>query len=210
MNKKTQIKRFIAVLLIACISIGVGVIVNEIWNFIDRKTHPLSYDEIITAASEEFDVPKYIIYATIKVESDFDPDAVSSKGAIGLMQMLPKTFEWLTGDEHLGEHLPKRALDTPEVSIRYGTYYLSYLYKKFDYNWNTAIAAYNGGEGNVAKLLKDPKYSDGEGNLTDFPEELDETKNYVKKVKNAIDTYRELYPDKLEGKSTQTEKETKQ
>ena len=83
--------------------------------------------------------------------------------------MLPSTFEWLTGDEHLGDHLPKRQLDTPEVSIRYGAYYLSYLYKKFNYNWDTTFAAYNGGEGNVAKWLKNPDYSDGKGNLTDFP-----------------------------------------
>lgn len=202
MNKHTQFKRLIAVLLIICISVGIGITVNEIWNFIDRKTHPLSYGEIISAASEEFDVPEYIIYATIKVESDFDPDAVSSAGAIGLMQMIPSTFEWLTGDEHLGEHLPKRALDTPEVNIRYGTYYLSYLYKKFDYNWNTAFAAYNGGEGNVAKWLKDTRYSDGEGNLIDFPEKFKETKNYVKKMENAISTYRELYPEELEGANT--------
>ena len=188
-----QLKRFIAILLIVCLSVGLGVLINEVWNAIDRKLHPLNYEEIISACSEEFDVPKYIIYATIKVESDFDPKAVSSAGALGLMQMMPSTFEWLTGDDHLGEHLSKRKLDDPEVSIRYGTYYLSYLYKKFDYNWDTAFAAYNAGEGNVAKWLKDPKYSDGKGNLTDIP--FKETENYVKKINNAIDTYSELYDE---------------
>ncbi len=186
-----QIKRFIAVILIICISIGLGVAVNEVWNLIERKTHPLSYNEIITECSTEFDVPKYIIYATIKVESDFDPNAVSSAGALGLMQMMPSTFEWLTGEEHLDERLSTRKLDDPEVSIRYGTYYLSYLYKKFDYNWDTAFAAYNAGEGNVAKWLKNSEYSDGKGNLTDIP--FKETKNYVKKINNAIDMYKNLY-----------------
>lgn len=196
MNQHTQLKRFIAVLLIVCISLGLGIAVNEIWNYIERKTHPKSYAEIISAASVEFDVPEYIIYATIKVESNFDPEAESSAGARGLMQMLPSTFEWLTKD-HLREDLPfpKKQLTDPEVSIRYGTYYLSYLYKKFDYNWNTAFAAYNGGEGNVAKWLKDPKYSDGDGNLVAFPKEFKETENYVKKIHNAIETYRELYPE---------------
>ncbi len=195
MNQHIQLKRFIAVLLIACISIGLGVVINELWNFIEKRSYPQSYEDIISAASEEFDVPEHIIYATIKVESDFDADAVSSAGAIGLMQMLPSTFEWLTGDEHLGENLSKRALDTPEVNIRYGTYYLSYLYKKFDYNWNTAFAAYNGGEGNVAGWLKDTRYNDGKGNLIDFPKEFKETENYVKKINNAIDMYIELYPE---------------
>ena len=183
MKQHTQLKRFAAVLLIACLSIGIGVAVNEIWSYAERRAHPQSYAEIISAASLEFDVPEYIIYATIKVESDFDPEAESNAGARGLMQMLPSTFEWLT-DEKLGEHLSPRALYTPEVSIRYGTYYLSYLYKKFDYNWDTAFAAYNGGEGNVAKWLVDPEYSDGKGNLTHIP--FKETRNYVKKVNRNI------------------------
>ena len=186
-----QLKRFIAILLIACISVGLGVLINEVWTALEKRSHPLCYDEIISECSREFDVPTYIIYATIKVESDFDPEAVSSAGALGLMQMMPSTFEWLTGDEHLGEHLGTKRLYDPEVSIRYGTYYLSYLYKKFNYNWDTAFAAYNAGEGNVAKWLKDPKHSDGNGNLTSIP--FKETESYVKKINNAIDMYSDLY-----------------
>ncbi|MBQ8141312.1 MAG: lytic transglycosylase domain-containing protein [Clostridia bacterium] len=193
MSLNIQVKRFLAILLILCISIGIGIALNEVWNFIDKKTHPLSYEEIIASASEEFDVPQYVIYATIKVESDFDPNALSSADARGLMQMIPSTFEWLTGDEHLGEHLPAVKLYDPEVSIRYGTYYLSYLYKKFDYNWNNAFAAYNAGEGNVAKWLKDEEYCDENGNLTNIP--FEETENYVKKINRAIESYKKLYPE---------------
>jgi soluble lytic murein transglycosylase len=109
------------------------------------------------------------------------------------MQMMPSTFEWLTGEEHLSENLSAHTLYDPEISIRYGTYYLRYLYQKFDCNWDTALAAYNGGEGNVAKWLADPKYSDGEGNLTDIP--FTETEKYVKKVNDAIETYKKLYPE---------------
>ena len=193
MKEISQVRRIVAVLLIICISIGGGILINELWNIIDKKLHPVDYPEIISAASEEFDVPQYIIYATIKVESDFDPNAVSSAGAIGLMQMMPSTFEWLTSDEHLGENLSTKKLDDPTVSIRYGTYYLSYLYKKFDYNWDTAFAAYNGGEGNVAKWLNDKNYSDLEGNLTNIP--YKETANYVKKINREIENYKSLYPE---------------
>lgn len=196
MSNKSQARRIVAVLLIICISIGGGILINEAWNAIDKRLHPKDYSEIIAEASQEFDIPQYIIYAVIKVESDFDSNAVSSAGALGLMQMMPSTFEWLTGDEHLGENLSTKKLDTPEVSIRYGTYYLSYLYKKFDYNWDNTFAAYNGGEGNVAKWLADPEYSDLEGNLTNIPYE--ETANYVKKVNNAIEKYKELYPETTE------------
>jgi soluble lytic murein transglycosylase len=193
MNNKTQLRRTVAILLIICISIGGGILVNELWNVIEQKLHPRDYSEIISAASEEFDIPEYIIYATIKVESDFDPNAVSSAGAIGLMQMIPSTFEWLTGPQHLDENLSTKSLDDPKVNIRYGTYYLSYLYKKFDYNWDNTFAAYNGGETNVASWLKDPQYSDLKGNLTNIP--LKETENYVKKINKEIDIYRELYPE---------------
>ena len=193
MNTNTKAKRLIAILLILCISIGLGIFIDRAWTFIERTLHPTDYADIISAASIEFDVPKYIIYATIKVESDFDPYAVSSAGAIGLMQMIPETFEWLTGEEHLDEHLNKRKLEDPEVSIRYGTYYLSYLYKKFDYNWNTAFAAYNGGETRVAKWLLDERYSDGNGNLTNIP--IEETEKYVKKINNEIEDYKKLYPE---------------
>ena len=193
MNNKTHARRTVAILLIICISIGGGILINELWNVIEQKLHPMDYSEIISAASEEFDIPEYIIYATIKVESDFDPNAVSSAGAIGLMQMIPSTFEWLTGPQHLDENLSTKSLDDPKVNIRYGTYYLSYLYKKFDYNWDNTFAAYNGGETNVASWLKDPEYSDLKGNLTNIP--LKETENYVKKINKEIDTYRELYPE---------------
>ena len=186
-------KRFVAIILIICISLGGGIAINELWNAFDRHTHPMIYVDIIYAASLEFEVPQYIIYATIKVESDFDQYAESSAGAIGLMQMMPDTFEWLTSDEHLAENLSRKKLEDPETSIRYGTYYLSYLYRKFDYNWNTAFAAYNGGEGNVAEWLQSSKYSDMNGNLTDIP--FKETKNYVKKINSAIKTYQNLYPE---------------
>lgn len=190
---KQQTKTFVAILLIIAISISLGIAVDLGWTFLEKKIYPASYDDLITNASKEFGVPKYIIYAVIKVESDFDPDAVSYADARGLMQMIEPTFEWLTGDEHLGENLPYRKIFEPETAIRYGTYYLSYLYKKFDYNWQTAFAAYNGGEGNVTKWLSDSEYSDGKGNLTKIP--FEETEKYVNKVNHAIDTYKKLYPE---------------
>lgn len=191
-------KRIVSFILVIAIAVALGVAVNSLWNFIEKKSYPDNYDDIITRYSEEYGVPEYIIYATIKVESDFEHDAISSAGAMGLMQMMPSTFEWLTGEEHLDEGLSKRKLEDPEVSIRYGTYYLAYLHRKFNYNWDCAFAAYNGGEGNVAKWLADDRYSDGEGNLTDIP--FKETKNYVKKINSAIDTYKKLYPEKTEIK----------
>ncbi|MBE6557373.1 MAG: lytic transglycosylase domain-containing protein [Ruminococcaceae bacterium] len=191
----TTLKRTLIILLIVAISLGVGFTADLIWDNIDRRLHPRSYEEIIADASREFDVPEEIIYATIKVESGFDPEAVSSAGAVGLMQMMPDTFEELTGVYHLNENLPTSALKDPEVSIRYGTYYLSYLFRYFDYNWEYASIAYNAGMGRLTQWLRDPAYTDEEGNLKKIP--YPETKSYIKKINQAIDTYRDLYGEDI-------------
>lgn len=188
---KGNTRRALAIFLILAIALGVGFAVDAAWTLIEKQAHPQDYADLISQYATEYNIPTDIVYAIIKTESNFDPLAESSVGALGLMQMMPSTFEWLTGEEHLQEHLPTSALRDPKVSIRYGTYYLLYLFRKFDYNWNTVFAAYNAGEGNVAKWLKDSNYSDGEGNLIEIP--FPETAAYVEKVNHAIDTYRELY-----------------
>ena len=182
--------RFLVVLLIIAIAI------TSIWALdiandkLDESAHPLEYSEYVTKYSKEYGVPEHVIYAMIKVESNFDPFAVSKADARGLMQMMPDTFKWLTDSGHFNEHLPVEAMFIPEVSIKYGSYYLSYLYGKFK-NWNTALAAYNAGEGNVAKWLKDAQYSDGNGTLTYIP--FRETRHYVTKVETEADNYSGLY-----------------
>ena len=185
-------RRVIAVILIIALSVGLGVAVNAIWNAIDRSSYPQGdFHDLIQKYSMEYNVPEYVIYAVIKVESDFDPQAESSAGARGLMQMIRSTFEWLTGEEHLNEHLSFHDLYDPEVAIRYGTYYLRYLHRSFDYDWRLVFAAYNGGEGNVRKWLKNPEYTDEEGHLAHIP--FEETRSYVSKVEQAIELYQKLY-----------------
>jgi len=188
---KKSFRRFAVITIILVASILLGFLVDLIWDGAEKHSHPDDHMQYVRQYAYEYNIPETVILAVIKVESDFDPLAESTMGARGLMQMLPSTFEWLTSDEHLGEHLHKDELFDPEVSIRYGTYYLNYLYQKFDRNMDTALAAYNGGEGNVAKWLADESYSDGNGNLTNIP--FEETANYVKKVNREIETYKKLY-----------------
>lgn len=188
---KPSLRRFAVITLILVISILLGFAVDIIWDGAEKHTHPDDYLQYVRQYAYEYNIPESVIFAVIKVESDFDANAESVAGARGLMQMLPSTFAWLTSDEHLGEHLDKNELFDPEVSIRYGTYYLNYLYQKFDRNMDTALAAYNGGEGNVAKWLADEEYSDGNGGLKKIP--FEETANYVKKVNKEIENYKNLY-----------------
>ena len=183
--------RALAIILIVAISVGIAFGIDAGLDAIEKNAHPRLYENIIKKYSAQYNIPEYVIYAVIKVESDFDPLAKSSANAMGLMQMTPSTFNWLTGSQHLAEFLPTDTLYIPDVSIRYGCYYLLYLYRKFNYDWDLTFAAYNAGEGNVAKWLEDEQYSDGEGNLTEIP--FNETKNYVNRVNAEIETYRKLY-----------------
>ena len=189
--------KIVAIILIIAIAAGIAFGVDLLLNKAEIEAYPILYEDVVSKYATEYNIPEYVIYAVIKVESDFDPTATSKVGAMGLMQMMPDTFTWLTGREHLAEGLPVTSLYVPEVSIRYGTYYLLYLYRKFNYNWDVAFAAYNGGEGNVTKWLSDPAYSDGNGGLTDIP--FPETEKYVKRVNSAIDTYKKLYYENKEG-----------
>lgn len=192
----TKLKRPVVIILLIAIAFGVAFGIDFVWGRVERRIHPDDYREIVEKYAAEYNIPAYIIFAVIEIESDFDENATSSAGAIGLMQMMPGTFEWLTSSDHLGEDLASDRLCDPEVSIRYGAYYLRYLFRKF-YNWDTVFAAYNGGEGNVAKWLADPEYSDGNGNLTYIP--FKETRNYVKKVNKAIDYYKNTYYKNEDG-----------
>ncbi len=183
--------RILAILLIFAISFGLAFGLDRLLNKVEENEHPLKYGEYVEKYAKEYNLPEYFIYGIIKVESNFDPLAKSSAGALGLMQMMPSTFEELTSSKHLGEGLSTEALYSPDVSIRYGTYYFMYLYRKFDYDLHTALAAYNAGPGTVSSWLKDEEYLDENGRLTHIP--YPETRSYVKKVDAAIATYKELY-----------------
>ncbi|MBR6603953.1 MAG: lytic transglycosylase domain-containing protein [Clostridia bacterium] len=185
---KNAVTRSIAIILILIISIGAGFLIDNICDGIDRKTHPLKYTEYVEKYSEMYSVPREVIYATIRTESEFKSNAVSSAGAVGLMQMMPETFLWLC--EKNGEELDAGMLYDPETNIRYGTYYLSYLYSTFGL-WETVYAAYNCGPGRVKEWQKNENYADENGILTDIP--IKETANYVKKMTDAVETYKKLY-----------------
>lgn len=159
---------------------------------IDRALYPREYREYVEKYAEQYDVPANLVYAVIRTESSFDPEAVSRVGAVGLMQMMPSTFRWLA-DDILVEELEDEALYDPEVSIRYGVYYLRRMYDRYG-DWETALASYNAGSGRVDGWLEDPSLTDSKGDLIVDCIPFEETRNYVKKVVKAYDAYCRLYP----------------
>ncbi len=189
---KKALKRSLAVLIIILLSVGLGLAASYLWDISERNSYPMKYTEFVDKASEQFGVPKRIIYAVIHTESSFEASAESSAGAVGLMQITEATFEEISGK--LGDSYEKGMMYDPETNIRYGTYYLSYLYKYFG-EWDTVFAAYNAGMGTVSGWLDNSEYTNEEGKLVNIP--FEETKNYVKKINEAAKKYTELYSEKI-------------
>ena len=186
--------RAAVITLLAVAAIGLGFLTDFLITCFEKHAYPREYAEYVEAYAEQYGVPETMIFAVIRTESGFDSGAVSSAGAVGLMQLMPDTFEWLT-NEMLFDHLDRGMLYDPETNIKYGTYYLSRLYDRYG-DWELALAAYNGGQGNVDEWLEDPAYADGEGGLKEIP--FRETKQYVKKALKARDVYERLYGEEYE------------
>ncbi|MBE6708178.1 MAG: lytic transglycosylase domain-containing protein [Ruminococcaceae bacterium] len=188
MKHKNAVRRSAVILSILALSVLIGFLYQFIWDRIDRSNYPREYNKFVERYSEEYGVPEYIIYSTIKVESNFNSSAESSAGAIGLMQLMPETFKYLMAE--MKEDYKADLIYGPETNIRYGTYYLSKLYLKYG-KWDTVFAAYNGGETNVDGWLKDKEYSSDGRTLENIP--FKETEKYVAKMNRAIEVYMRLY-----------------
>ena len=175
-----------SVLAVAVVALGVFAFIKLRKN----NEYKILYSDEISTASNEFSVPRELIYAMIRTESGFDPAAKSKAGAMGLMQLLPSTFEEVAG--RLRETPELTMISNPVYSIRYGTFYISYLIRYFG-NEETAIAAYNAGIGNVRSWLADSRYSDDGKTLKAYP--YRETENYVNKVVAAREKYKSIIGD---------------
>ena len=158
-------------------------------NAAEKRNHPILFENEVERYAERFEVPKEIVYAVILTESSFDPSAVSSADAKGLMQLTDDTNEYVTA-YLLKEEITEGDLFDPETNIRRGTCLLGYLYGRFG-NWETAYAAYNAGIGRVLGWLSDPAYSSDGEHLDKIP--FEETDRYVRKVARAAESYRKLY-----------------
>lgn len=187
---KQVIQRIAIVAVAAVLLIGALYLLFE--PKIDRALYPREYQAYVERYAKQYEVPENLIYAVIRTESDFDPEAVSSVGAVGLMQMMPSTFRWLS-DDMLGEHLEDGMLYDPETNVRYGVYYLRRLYDRYG-DWPTACAAYNAGNGRVDGWLEDSSLTDLQGHLIIDRIPIGETRAYVRKIQKAYQAYQRLYP----------------
>jgi soluble lytic murein transglycosylase len=136
---------------------------------VSRNFHTTSkYDHFISDAAKQTGVDSRLLKAMIKAESDFDPRAVSHKGAMGLMQIMPENFKMLDLENPFD----------PWQNIRAGAQYFKKLYERFNGKLALTLAAYNAGPTAVDRYKRIPPYQ--------------ETEEYVRRVLRYYRTFKQL------------------
>lgn len=144
-----------------------------------RPTEQVSH--IIVQCAEEEHIAPSLLEAVILTESKFDEKAVSHVGAVGMMQLMPDTAQWISEESGL----PADNLASPDQNIPLGAWYLNYLLKKYHNNEVFALASYNAGRGNVDEWIEKNKWPEGFTDVEKIP--FPETREFVKSVVAARD-----------------------
>jgi soluble lytic murein transglycosylase len=170
-----------------------AVVVPRLPDVVREIALPLSHEDIIRQQAAEKNLDPSLLAAVIYAESRFR-DATSHAGARGLMQITPETARYIA---HLsgGTQFEQGDLATPQINISYGAYYLRYLLERYGDNTVLALAAYNGGEGNVDRWIAQASISERAFVIDEIP--FAETREYVDRVLDARAQYRDRYSREL-------------
>ena len=179
--------------IIKCLAVIIILIVLFKALDLDKKImkimYPLEYTGFVEKYSEEYGIDKYLAYAIIKAESNFNENAKSNSNAIGLMQIMEATA--IETAEKMNLKITEEELFNPEINIKIGLKYFSELLNEYDSNYQMAIVAYNAGIGNVDKWVKEGTISIDGSNLENVP--FPETNNYLRKIVRDYEIYKNLY-----------------
>lgn len=187
-RRKAALILTLAVLVLALAGIAVWIAFDRTPETVIRH-YPMEYESTIRLCARLNDIPPAYVASVILAESSYDPQAVSSVNAQGLMQLLPSTAEWIAG--RLGESYTEGCLFDPETNLRYGCWYLGFLMQRYDGDMRLSSSAYHAGQGTVDKWLQNPEYSPDGVTLAVIP--YDTTNTYVQRVLKYYEKYAELY-----------------
>jgi soluble lytic murein transglycosylase len=155
---------------------------------------PLRHEDIIRQQARDKGLDPALIAAVIYAESHFRDGQVSHAGAQGLMQLTPATAQMIARKSG-GVAFTVQDLGTPQVNIAYGAWYLRYLMGRYAGNETFALAAYNGGEGNVDRWINRAEQRHESLTIAAIP--FSETRTYVQRVQQAKRQYRRSYAREL-------------
>ncbi|HOK90154.1 MAG TPA: transglycosylase SLT domain-containing protein [Candidatus Hydrogenedentes bacterium] len=175
----------------------VNLTLGERADFTDRDDtalcldYPVAYWPIVSRLARAYNLDPFLLLAVARQESTFRPSLISWAGAVGVMQVLPKTARWMVSkDPDLPQDAPTRLME-PEFSIHLGAAYLRKMLDQFNGNLVYAVAAYNGGPGNCSKWVRAGGHLPPESFIETIP--LEETRDYVKKVLGNLAAYHSLW-----------------
>jgi soluble lytic murein transglycosylase len=154
--------------------------------------YPKTYKEIISIYSEKYNVEENLIFAIIKAESNFKAEAVSNKGARGLMQLMDETAKDVANKNEIiidTSNIQEELLN-PNNNINIGTKYIATLIEKYQ-NKEVALAAYNAGIGTVDNWIEKGVIKSDGSDIENIP--YKETNNYVRKILRDYKIYETLY-----------------
>jgi soluble lytic murein transglycosylase len=157
-------------------------------------TLPLRHEDIIRQQARDKGLDPALIAAVIYTESRFRDGQTSHAGAQGLMQITPATAQEIARKSG-GTEFEIRDLSTAQVNISYGSWYLRYLLGRYAGNETLALAAYNGGEGNVDRWIDEAQQRERDLTIGEIP--FPETRHYVRAVHDAHVQYRRSYAGEL-------------
>lgn len=177
-------KKIIAVIFCSIFSVILVSVLGAVIYYAIK--YPFNYKKEILQYSKIYDVPADVVASLINAESRYNEQALSNKGAMGLMQIMPRTAEFIASELEI-EDFDLSMLYDVDTNIMFGCYYLNYLYNKFE-DTKVVLASYNAGEGKVQEWLRNSQYSDDGVTLKKIPYE--QTSNYVDKILNGIDVYK--------------------
>lgn len=154
-------------------------------SFLSHRFYPMQFENEINDNATKYNLEPSLVCAIVYEESKFDPDVVSDKDAIGLMQILPDTANVLAKEMGI-QNLQRDDLFLPEINVRFGTYYFRQLLDRYGGDVDLALAAYNAGFGTVDKVNRD---------IDSLPKE---TRDFIRKTDKTQRVYITLYPDELQ------------
>ncbi|NCC06940.1 MAG: lytic transglycosylase domain-containing protein [Clostridia bacterium] len=188
MKKNSATKRIVVTLVAAVLllSAAAGAIP------LAKALYPQDYSEYVEYYAQKYSLEPSMVYAIIRTESRFNPDANSGDAdARGLMQITEQTFAWIKSLIAPTESITFDELYDPEQSVRFGCFMLAYCMKLYDNDIATTAAAYHNGINLVNRLIADGKYSADGKTLNSFP--YKQMNIYVRRVTSAYDIYTKLY-----------------
>lgn len=184
-KSRGKLKKNIVILFIICI---LCVIIRYI--VLPTFIFPMRYKAQVYESAGHYDIDPLLIFSIIKAESKFNPNAISNRGAKGLMQIMDRTGEWAAEELNRSNFTSDKLFD-PGVNIDIGSWYVAKLLKQYDGDISIVLAAYNAGTGNVYKWRNNTEYSLDGVTLDYIP--FEETRDYVEKVNRNLKFYRYLY-----------------